>query len=297
MHPATTATGRPLPPPGKTPPKNCPVPLTSRAPRHPAAANPHVTSELQRYIPALIDNHRRSPRKFNRQPRRLESAISLTKQTSAPQINRQQIATFKITHPSISNRHNQHVAMRITDHAPRLTNHSFTLSALCEGPITTRSRSNRHTPRLENAISRRKQTLGTRSNRHFLQVCGSDQRRIAAAAIPPQLASNIVSNRQSQILEITVNLSKQTIAPRSNRHKNALLASRLPRGSRRGPKGMGSRDALLPYGQGLATRVRGSRNTDHGSRIAVRSSPLTNHASPLLVIYSSHTPNPRSSNK
>ncbi|MGA8021934.1 MAG: hypothetical protein WCC18_03795, partial [Candidatus Acidiferrales bacterium] len=40
---------------------------------------------------------------------------------------------------------------------------------------------------------------------------------------PPQAASKSVSNRQWQILEINVNLSKQTIAPRSNRHKNALI--------------------------------------------------------------------------
>ena len=146
MHSATTATGRPLPPPGKTLPKNRPAPLSCRAAHQLAAQKSHVTSQLQCYIPAVTDNHRRSPRKINRKLQRLE-----------------------------------------------------------------------------NAISRRKQTLDTRSNRQFLQVSASHQRRIADADRPPQVPSNIVSNRQRQILEITVNLSKQTIAPRSNRHKNALL--------------------------------------------------------------------------
>ncbi len=153
-----------------------PAPLTPRTTHDPAAPKPHVTSELQCYIPALIDNRRRSPRKINRQPRRLESAISPTKQTPTPQINRQHFSTS------------------------RVTNHY--------SPITTHSLSNRHTSRLENAISRRKQTLGTLPNRHFLQVSGSHQRPIADAHRPPQVASNIISNRQSQILEITKNPTK-----------------------------------------------------------------------------------------
>jgi hypothetical protein len=89
MHSATTATGRSLPPPGKTLPENRPAPLTSPVTHHLAAPKPYVTSDLQCYIPLLIDNDRRSPLKINRQPRRLESAKSSTKQTPAPQINRQ----------------------------------------------------------------------------------------------------------------------------------------------------------------------------------------------------------------
>jgi hypothetical protein len=127
MHTATTATGRPLP--GKSLPKNRPASLTSSAPRHPAAPKPHVTSELQCCVPARIDNDRRSPRKINRQPRRVESSVSHTKQTPAPPINRQQmrvlhpasfagLATSRIAHPSISNRHNQHAAP-----APAPTHH------------------------------------------------------------------------------------------------------------------------------------------------------------------------------
>ena len=202
MHSATTATGRPLPPPGKTLPKNRPAPLTSRAPRHAAAAKPDATSELQCYIPVLSDNDRRSPRKINRQPRRLESCVSHTKQTSAPQINRQQMRTL---HPAF-------FAGLVT---PPITNDY--------SPITTHSLSNRHTSRLENAISHRKQTLGTRPNRHFLQVSAIHNHQAAATNRPLKAASKIVSNRQWQILEINVNLSKQTIAPRSNRHKNAVI--------------------------------------------------------------------------
>ena len=199
--------------------------------------------------------------KFNRQTRRLESSVSPTKQTPAPQINRQQMrtvqsrvicgsATSRIRHPSISNRHH-------TQHdAPALTRQSSRIARHC--------RSNRRIPRLENAISRRKQTLGTRSNRHFLQVSESHQPRIAAADCPPQVASNIVSNRQSQILEIAVNLSKQTIAPRSNRHKNAFIKS--PTSSRNYSSqvpeyGSGSTDRSSPLtsqftGEGVRLQLR-----------------------------------------
>jgi hypothetical protein len=138
MHSATTATGRPLPPPGKTLPKNCPAPLSCRAPRQLAVPKPHVTSQLQCYIPAPASIRHSSPvtshRQINRQPSRLESSVSHTKQTLAPPINRQQFTTS-----------------RITNHKSRITSHA---------------RSNRHTARLENAISSRKQTLASRSNRH-----------------------------------------------------------------------------------------------------------------------------------
>jgi hypothetical protein len=208
MHSATTATGRPLPPPGKSLPKNRPAPLSCRPVRQLAAEKSHVTyvtSHRQRYIqaPASTAHSARiaSHRKINRQPRRLEFTLSPTKQTPAPQINRQQITTSKITHP---NHHNQNAAPAPTRHSSRITRHC---------------RSNRHTPRLENAISRRKQTLGARSNRHFLHVSASHQLPIADA----HHRTHNVSNRQWQILEINVNHSKQTTAPRSNRHKNAVV--------------------------------------------------------------------------
>jgi hypothetical protein len=110
MHSATMATGRPLPPPGKTLSKSRPAPLTPRAPRLPAAPKPHVTSELQCCIlvPASSchssfncpERTTRSTahhhRQINRQPRRLESSVSHTKQTPAPPINRQQFTTSRI---------------------------------------------------------------------------------------------------------------------------------------------------------------------------------------------------------
>jgi hypothetical protein len=208
MHSATMATGTPLPPPGKTLPKIRTAPPSCRATRQLAAEKSHVTyvtSHRQCYIsaPASTCHSSRiaSHRKINRQPRRLVFTLSRTKQTPAPQINRQQITTSKITHP---NRHNQNVAPAPTRRSSLGTRHC---------------RSNRHTPRLENAVSRRKQTLGARSNRHFLQVSASHQLPIANAHRTP----HNISNRQWQILEINVNHSKQTIAPRSNRHKNAVV--------------------------------------------------------------------------
>jgi len=208
MHSATAATGRPLPSRGESLPKNRPAPLSCRPAHQLATAKPHVTfatSHRKCYIqaPASIRHSSRitSHPKINRQPRRLEFTVSRTKQTPAPQFNRQQITTSKITHP---NRHNQNAAPAPTRHSSLATRHC---------------RSNRHTSRLENAISHRKQTLGTRSNRHFLQLSASRQLQIANAHRPP----HNVSNRQWQILEINVNLSKQTIAPRSNQHKNAFI--------------------------------------------------------------------------
>src|SRR5579863_10477773 len=110
MHSATTATGRPLPPPGKSLPKNRPAPLSCRTAHQLAAAKPHVTyvtSHRQCHIeaPASTRHSSRitSHRKINRKPRRLEFTLSPTKQTPAPQFNRQQITTSKITHFSISN--------------------------------------------------------------------------------------------------------------------------------------------------------------------------------------------------
>jgi hypothetical protein len=208
MHSATTATGRPLPPPGKSLPKHRPAPLSCRSARQLAAPKLHVTyvtSHRQCYIPAPAPtphaSRATSHAKINRKPCRLEITLSRTKQTPAPQINRQQITTSKTTHP---NRHNQNAAPAPTRHSSQITSHA---------------RSNRHSVRLENAISPRKQTLGTRSNRHFLQVSASHQLQTANAHRP----TNNVSNRQWQILEINVNLSKQTIAPRSNQHKNVFI--------------------------------------------------------------------------
>lgn len=218
----------------------------------------------------LSDNACPSPAKINRQPGRLEIAVSSTKQKPAAQFNRQQIGTSRSrTSWPFREKRARHDApvVSISRRRTLATSHLSLATAF----FTTRRISNRHTPRLESAISRRKQTLHALSNRHFLQVSECHQRRIASASRPPQVASNNVSNRQWQILENTVNLSKQTIAPRSNRHKNALFAFRV-----------------------------GSRNTGHGSRITVSRvtnhySPITNHASPGPMIYSTQAQTPWSS--
>jgi hypothetical protein len=159
MHSATTATGRPLSPPGKSLPKNRPARRTSRAPRHPAAAKPHVTSQLQCYIPAPASSCRSSfnwparasrgatldHSKFNRQPRRLEITLSHRKQTTPTRLNRQLFHTFPSTNRDTSNRHNSHPAPRLASLPRRQASH--------HSPITTHNRSNRHTVRLEIAIS------------------------------------------------------------------------------------------------------------------------------------------------
>ena len=127
---------------------------------------------------------------------------------------------MKIKAASLSNRNTN----TLFAHRPQLEAPGLAECAVCaRDAVTGQGVSNRHTPRLENAISHRKQTTASHSNRHFLQVSECHQRRTADAHCPPKIASNIVSNRQWQILEINVNLSKQTIALRSNRHKNAFI--------------------------------------------------------------------------
>ena len=252
--------------PQSTPAEIRPAPLSCRAARPLAAPKLHVTSKLQYYMPEVTGTDRQSPRKINRQPRRLESTVSPTKQTPALQINRQQMRTL---HPALyagigTSRSRIPTPTQDTFshlHAPRGTVRRRHLlatrhSSLATAFFTTRRRSNRHSVRLENAISHGKQTLGTLSNRHFLQVSAGHQRRTAATNRSPQAASNNVSNRQWQILEINVNLSKQTIAPRSNRHKNAFIASPFsgvrwtPPESCHGPGwGSGTRFRRLENGQ------------------------------------------------
>jgi hypothetical protein len=61
-----------------------------------AASDVQVSRERQCYIPALIDNDLQSPCKINRKPGRLETPVSLRKQTTAPRINRKHFATSQI---------------------------------------------------------------------------------------------------------------------------------------------------------------------------------------------------------
>ena len=126
-----------------------------RAPRHqcrsrsgPSPATPRSAAVQRNWMRDLHPRFVRSriTPKINRQPRRLEFIrISHTKQTPAPQINRQQmrtlhpaffagLATSQITNRVTSNRHSQHSAATLPRQLSLVTHHG---------------RSNRHTPRLE----------------------------------------------------------------------------------------------------------------------------------------------------
>jgi hypothetical protein len=187
-----------------------PAPLTCRDAHQLAAPKPHVTyvtSHRQCYMPATASTPHSSRikrhDKINRKPRRLEFTLSHTKQTPALQINRQLSATS----PKSQNTLNLPNNFLATRH-----------SSVATASFPPHAISNRHTPRLENAITPRKQTLAASSNRHFLHVSASHQLQIANAHRPTHKASN----RQWQILENDVSLSKQTTALRSIRHKNAF---------------------------------------------------------------------------
>jgi hypothetical protein len=203
MATATRATGRAHQAPGESLARTRAASQNLRDSKRMASARRPIQRNVTMLQAVLIDNAHRSHAKINRQPCRLEITATHTKQKPATQINRQQIATSRITHPSISNR---------------------------------------HSPRLENAISHRKRTRGALSNRHFLQVSECHQHRIAATARPPRVASNIVSNRQSRILEFTKSPTKTPLSRVLIDTKSRFLRPR----------------------QGLGTWVRGSRF--HGSQ-------------------------------
>jgi hypothetical protein len=203
MHSATMATGRPLPPPGKSLPKNRPALFIDRplcpGPAH-ADLTPQKSYPEHTFIQIFRNCMNRNEKRFSNRNKTDVSAKCRFPRTS------NDMGKSPATEQARQSGHGRSQAMTrgnnghgtpTTIHQSGVTNRSITLSALCEGSITT--------PCL--------------SNRHFLQVSASHQLPIADAHRP----THNVSNRQWQILEINVNLSKQTIAPRSNRHKNAIL--------------------------------------------------------------------------
>ena len=132
---------------------------------------------------------------FNRQPVRLEFAVSPTKQTPATQFNRQQSATPRNTncsHESQVTNHESRIAASLLDTNGRLrqnnksrnsfktndraNSYSIQMATLPAKRITAGSLSNRHSVRLENAISCRKQALASRSNRHKNALSGDRNR-------------------------------------------------------------------------------------------------------------------------
>ena len=266
-----------------------PAVTKSRARARTSAATAPYSSMLHCYIRALIVTTHQPPltnhAEINRQPRRLETIVTLTKQTPATQINRKLLRTL---HPALFA---GLATSRITLRGSLATSH--------EPQVTSRGRSNRHTSRLENAISRRKQTLGTPSNRHFLQVSASHQRRIAGADHLLHVARHIVSNRQWQILEFNVTHTKQTTAPRSNRQFLRCLNLQIQQSQQfhRTRAALKSPAATLDFqpspvvsnrnntsfkiaGNSLKINIERNpnRNTNRELRLAPRNPRITNHA-------------------
>jgi hypothetical protein len=99
--------------------------------------------------------------------------------------------------------------------------------------------SNRHSVRLENVISCRKQTVASCSNRHFFALFSAELSCVVSSDRPsfivrlalrcPSRTFPAISNRQWQILENDVTRRKQTFAYRSNRHLFAISKSTFAR--------------------------------------------------------------------
>ena len=172
--------------------------------------------------------------KINRQPRRLESIVTHTRQTPAPQINRQQMRTLhpafsaglaapQSTNRVTSNRHTRHSAPTLTRRLSLVTHHR---------------RSNRHTSRLE--------IIKNPTKTHFSAVLIVTKARFLRRGRLPEISARgsrstrpVISNRRWQILEFTVTTTKQTVGPRSNRHYFAVVKSQnstLHRTKRSAPK-------------------------------------------------------------
>ncbi len=119
MRTAASATGRANRTLGKSVAKNGPAPPATSAvrvprafPRRPAAPAVQCNWMSHCYIHiSSITNHP----KINRQPGRLETIVSHTKQTPATQINRQQIATSTITNRSPRNISGPQIATALVD--------------------------------------------------------------------------------------------------------------------------------------------------------------------------------------
>ena len=105
--PARASEGAPIPPPRKTVAQTRPAPLATRSTQRPIARRGSLPLDVtmlhprsnRHCVPTCLAARRVAtpPRaKFNRQPARLEIAISPTKQTPATQFNRQLCATPRI---------------------------------------------------------------------------------------------------------------------------------------------------------------------------------------------------------
>ncbi len=207
MRTAAPATGQQTEHQGKLSPKTAPRPpppthFKPRAPSRDAQQRQplHVTAFHDvTWMLHPLTHHA----EINRQPRRLESIVSHTKQTPAPQINRQQmrtlhpaffagLATSQITNRVTSNRHSQHSAATLPRQLSLVTHHR---------------RSNRHTPRLE--------MIKNPTKTHFSAVLIVTKvrflcrgRLLENSARGSHSTRFVISNRQWQILEFNVTIHK-----------------------------------------------------------------------------------------
>ena len=179
----------------KPPPATDAVRAPRAFPRRSAAPAAQFHPMSQCYIPML---HPTKHAQFNRQPVRLEIAISPTKQTPAPQFNRQQFATPRNTNCS---------------HESQVTNHESRIAAAL---LDTNGRFRR------NNNSRNSFKTNDRANSYAIQTATS-----AHTCHSSQITNHSHSNRQWQILEFTVTHTKQTTAPRPNRQYFAIFRSRI----------------------------------------------------------------------
>jgi hypothetical protein len=212
MRIGTPATGRAERESRRAVATTCSARPATRAAHHLAAPKAQVKRELQGYIPVLIDNDCRSPRptrnKINRRPGRLESNVTHTKQISATPISRKHLRTL---HPAffaglvtskISNR-----GLRSTSYDSQVTNHGSPIAALLD--------TNQHFRRNNN--SRNWFKTNGRAISYSIQT--------ESVATKWITAGNTRSNRHTSRLENAISYRKQTTAPHSNRHKNALSAA------------------------------------------------------------------------
>jgi hypothetical protein len=154
MHSATTATGRPLPPPGKT--------AASAPAALPLAAFSGISNRNK-----IAFKNPRNPMKINAAPlsNRNTNPVSAPPPPSAVSA----LADSAVPFPAVC-------AGRQLASSPGtspLTSHCSPAALYESRPLSRDAnhiRSNRHSVRLENAISHRKQTTAHTSNRHFFAL-------------------------------------------------------------------------------------------------------------------------------
>ena len=237
-----------------------PVFTKSRAHALISAATASYNSMLHCYKPAsLFSSHSpliTSHCLFNRQPRRLETTVTLTKETPATQINRQLSGTL------------------------RSANHN--------SPITNKTPSNQQWQILEFTVTHTEQTTAPRSNRHYLrcldlqiqqpqELCrtrAAFEGRLSTLDLQP---SPIISNRNNTSFKIAGNSLKINVERNPNRNTNReLRLTPFLRSHTPAPTALTAQHAsptmkMRRHEQNtapVAAAFRASQNTGRGSRIA-----------------------------